>query len=194
MGSHFSPPYFCFPGTTGNLPGVSTLARLVNWIKIVLEMSSASIWSNVLHATGLSRRKHAGGHFHLSCRHPFPRIEAARDASTCSGDSWQRGNGQRVVAFTFFGDPKSVHHNTTYFEGIVANVAAISSFYNNDWSIRLYHDIAPDDPWLGDLCKIACSYDRLDLCQVNQLPLPILSNAVNIYPVLWTLLLRYILV
>merc|ERR1719500_889758 len=112
-------------------------------------------------------------------------IEADPDSSTCSGDSWQRGNGQRVVAFTFFGDPKSVRHNTTYFEGILANVAAISSFYDGDWSIRLYHDIAPDDPWSGELCKIACSYDRLDLCQVNQLSLPILSNAVNIYPALW---------
>ena len=58
----------------------------------------------------------------------------------------------------------------------------------------MYHDIAPDDPWSGELCKIACSYDKLDLCQVNQLSLPILSNAVNIYPALWTLLLRYILV
>ena len=157
-------------------------------------MSSDSTWSNVLLATGLSRRKLAGDHFFIHADILFPSIEADRDSSTCSGDSWQRGNGQRVVAFTFFGDPKSVRHNTTYFEGILANVAAISSFYDSDWSIRLYHDIAPDDPWSWELCKIACSYDRLDLCQVNQLSLPILSNAVNIYPALWTLLLRYILV
>ena len=143
----------------------------------------------------------------------FPRVNAAQDSSTCSDDSWHRGNGQRVVAFTFFGDPHLVRHNTTYFEGILANVDAISSFYNSNWSIRLYHDIAPDDPWSVELCKIACSHDQLDLCRVNKLSLPIVNElslpmfnnvnnlsvpifsnaAVDIFPMLWTLLLRCIL-
>ena len=75
MGFHFSPPYFCFPGTAGNFPRASTLARLVNWIKIVLEMSSDSIWSNVLHATGLSRRKHAGCSFFIHADILFPELK-----------------------------------------------------------------------------------------------------------------------
>ena len=94
-----------------------------------------------------------------------------------------------MIAFAFYGDPKLVLHNTTYFEGILANVAAISALYDRDWSIRLYHDIAPDNPWMAELCKIACVSDRLDLCNVNQLPLPLLSSAVNMFPMLWTLLL-----
>ena len=95
-----------------------------------------------------------------------------------------------MVAFAFYGDPKLVLHNTTYFEGIMANVAAISSFYKSDWSVRLYHDIADDDPWMVELCKTACTFDNLDLCPVHHLPLPLLSNAVNIFPMLWTLPLR----
>ena len=159
-------------------------------------MSSDSILSNVHHARELSRRKDAGDNsLLLNAKGLSPRTQAPRDSSTCSGDSWQRGNGQRVVAFAFYGNPKLVHHNTTYFEGILANVAAISSLYNNsNWSIRLYHDIRPDNPWFGKLCQIACSYDQLDLCHVNQLPLPILTNASNIFPMLWTLLLRCIMV
>ena len=184
-------PSLCHPGSTGNLPESFTTTQLLNWIKIVQEKSSDSIWSNVHHAIELSRRKHAGDHslFLLSY---FPRTEASRNSSTCSGDSWQRGNGQRVVAFAFYGNPKLVRHNTTYFEGILANVAAISSFYNSDWSIRLYHEIAQDNPWSEKLCEIACSYDRLDLCHVDHLPLPMLINATNIFPMLWTLLLRCI--
>ena len=159
-------------------------------------MSSDSILSNVHHARELSRRKDAGDNsLLLNAKGLSPRTQAPRDSSTCSGDSWQRGNGQRVVAFAFYGNPKLVRHNTTYFEGILANVAAISSLYNNsNWSIRLYHDISPDNPWFGKLCQIACSYDQLDLCHVNQLPLPILTNASNIFPMLWTLLLRCIMV
>ena len=89
MGSHFSPPYFCFPGTTGNLPGVSTLAPLVNWIQIVLEMSSDSTWSNVLHATGLSRRKLAGDHFFIHGDILFPaskQIETRRPVLAIPGN------------------------------------------------------------------------------------------------------------
>ena len=123
----------------------------------------------------------------------FYRQRVPQNSSTCSADSWHRGSGQRVVAFVFYGDPKLVLHNTTYFEGIVANVAAISSFYSSDWSIRLYHDIAPDNPWMVELCQIACTFDNLDLCRVNQLPLPFLNNALNIFPMLWTLLLRGLL-
>ena len=95
-----------------------------------------------------------------------------------------------MVAFAFYGDPKLVLHNTTYFDGIMANVAAISSFYNSDWSIRLYHDIAEDNPWMIELCKTACAFDNLDLCPVDHLPLPLLSNADQVFPMLWTLLLR----
>ena len=110
---------------------------------------------------------------------------APQSSSTCSGDSWQRGRVQRVIAFVFYGNPELIRHNTTYFEGIRANVAAISSLYQSNWSIRLYHDLGPENPWLTELCKIACKFDRLDLCRVNQLPHPLLSNATDMFPMLW---------
>ena len=89
MGCQVSPSSFCYTGTTGNLPGVSTLAPLVNWIQIVLEMSSDSTWSNVLHATGLSRRKLAGDHFFIHGDILFPaskQIETRRPVLATPGN------------------------------------------------------------------------------------------------------------
>ena len=114
------------------------------------------------------------------------RIPEPHDSSTCSADSWQRGIGQKVIAFAFYGDPKSaVHQRRGYFEGIRANLEAISSFYNSSWVVRLYHDIGSDDPLMADLCRLACSTDRLDLCSVNQLPHPTLAKAVHMFPMIW---------
>ena len=90
-----------------------------------------------------------------------------------------------MVAFTFYGNPELVHHNTSYFKGILANIEAISALYGSSWSMRLYHDIALDNPWMAELCKLACSYDLLDLCPVNKLPLPLLTNAGHMLPTLW---------
>ena len=114
------------------------------------------------------------------------RIPQSYEFSTCSGDSWQRGNGQRVIAFAFYGDPQSkTHQERGYFEGIIKNLEAISSFYNSSWSVRLYHDISPDHPLMVNLCNLACSTDRLDLCPVYQLPHHLLANAVNMFPMIW---------
>ena len=92
-----------------------------------------------------------------------------------------------MFSFAFFGDPNSsIHQKRGYFEGIRKNLEAISTFYNSSWSVRLYHDIGPDDPLMVDLCKLACSNNRLDLCPVDQLaPHHLLANAVNMFPMLW---------
>ena len=88
---------------------------------------------------------------------------------------------------SFYGEPNSTtHQKRGYFEGVRKNLEAISSFYNSSWSVRLYHDIGPDDPLMVDLCKLACSNNRLDLCPVDQLPPHhLLANAVNMFPMLW---------
>ena len=113
----------------------------------------------------------------------FPELQ---NSSTCSADSWQRGNGQRVFSFAFYGNPKSSKHQSRgYFEGIRANLDAISSFYNRDWSVRLYHNIGSKNPLMDDLCSLACANDRLDLCPVNQQPHPLLANAVHMFPMIW---------
>ena len=91
-----------------------------------------------------------------------------------------------MIAFAFYGDPKSsVHQRRGYFEGIRANLGAISSFYNSSWVVRLYHDIGSDDPMMADLCSLACSTDQLDLCSVPQLPHPLLAKAVHMFPMIW---------
>ena len=49
----------------------------------------------------------------------------------------------------------------------------------------MYHDISPDHPLMVDLCNLACSTDRLDLCPVNQLPHHLLANAAHMFPMIW---------
>ena len=36
-----------------------------------------------------------------------------------------------------------------------------------------------------DLCNLACSNDRLDLCHVDHLPHPLFANAVHMFPMIW---------
>ena len=91
-----------------------------------------------------------------------------------------------MFAFAFYGDPNStVHQKRGYFEGIRKNLDAISSFYNSSWSVRLYHDISPENPLMVDLCNLTCSNNRFDHCPVDQLPHPLLANAVHMFPMLW---------
>ena len=114
------------------------------------------------------------------------RIPEPLNSSSCSRDSWQRGLGQQVFSFAFYGDPNStIHQKRGYFQGIRKNLELISFFYNSSWSVRLYHDIGPDDPLMVDLCNLACSNNRLDLCPVDQLPHHLLANAVHMFPMLW---------
>ena len=68
-----------------------------------------------------------------------------------SSFEWWTGDQQWNI---IVGDPRLVRHNTTYFEGILANVAAISSLYDSTWSIRLYHDLDRDSLWMAKLCKM----------------------------------------
>ena len=91
-----------------------------------------------------------------------------------------------MFAFAFYGDPNStIHQKRGYFEGIRKNLEAISSFYDNSWSIRLYHDLRSNDPLMADLCNLTCFFNNLDLCPVDQLPHPLLADAVQMFPMLW---------
>ena len=90
------------------------------------------------------------------------------------------------MAFSFFGDPNSTKHQKRgYFDGIKKNLDAISSVYNNSWTVRLYHDISPNDFLMVDLCNLSCSNALLDLCPVHQLPHPLFANATHMFPMIW---------
>ena len=81
-----------------------------------------------------------------------------------------RGNGQKVISYSYYGDPCSkLHLEKDYFDGIKKNVEKIKKFYKG-WTMRIYHDFHPTHPHFQELCKISCSEPILDLCFVKNLP------------------------
>lgn len=107
--------------------------------------------------------------------------------TTCSRDAWHRGSQQRVLAFAFYtnGPKTSVNPTNKYFNGVVNNLKLMQELYSKDWVMRLYTDLAPTDPLMGELCTIACNDNRFDICPVSVLPLPMLANATKMFPMNW---------
>ena len=106
--------------------------------------------------------------------------------TTCSQEAFQRGSNQKVAAFTFFGDTASGHHKAKkYFEGIKENLHLVRSLYGADWVMRLYYDLDQSDELMGRLCELACNNSHLDLCYVRQLPGNPVTDASDIFPMLW---------
>ena len=100
------------------------------------------------------------------CRKVTPFAETPiQNRSTCSQYATDRGPGQKVISFSFYGKLKSA-----YFNGIAGNLALIPLFYP-DYIMRLYLDInalkTEDD--YKDLCKLYCSDPNLDLCDVGKI-------------------------
>lgn len=109
----------------------------------------------------------------------------AFNATTCSHDAFSRGPGQQVVSFSFYGD---IHTDVAvkkgYFEGIRGNLDLMAKFYPN-WIMRVYFDLAPDDPVLTDLCELACENEILDICHVAHLPGTPMVDAREVFAMNW---------
>ena len=97
-------------------------------------------------------------------------LETTVNSSTCSRHSVFRGRNQRVIGFSFYGNPNStLGKSRKYFEGIRDNLNLVPEFYPG-WTIRVYYDLHDDDPLMGDLCSLACKNPKIDLCYVRNLP------------------------
>ena len=48
--------------------------------------------------------------------------------------------------------------------------------------MRLYTDMSPTDPLMEDLCSIACSDDRFDICPVSFVGSPYMQQTILAYP------------
>jgi len=116
--------------------------------------------------------------------------------TTCSPEAYARGNGQKIIGFSYYGDFHSAGHKAKkYFEGIQNNVNLLPKFYPG-WIIRLYYDLDQDDPLRHQLCELSCQ-TNFDLCDIQKLPgrvpmgnvkythLNIELKAKNIFPRNW---------
>ena len=80
-----------------------------------------------------------------------------KSISTCSFHSFHRGAKQKVLAFSFYGNPNSVQVKARkYFEGIKANLKELPEKYP-DWVLRLYYDLPEEHYLTKELCDLACN-------------------------------------
>jgi len=124
------------------------------------------------------------------CHRSLPILEQGEPElgeTTCSRDSWKRGSHQKVLSFAFYvnGPKSAVGPRKKYFDGVVNNLHLMQKLYSENWVMRLYTDMSPTDPLMEDLCSIACSDDRFDICPVSVLPMPALANATKMFPMNW---------
>ena len=119
--------------------------------------------------------------------------------TTCGRDAFLRGHGQKVVAFSFYGNSSSPNHllrgffqgrylNVFFlksiwsrkwsiiFPGIQINAEVVRALYDSSWVMRLYYDIGRDDPLMQDLCQLACDNSNLDICYVREWSSQLLPN------------------
>jgi len=109
--------------------------------------------------------------------------------TSCGRDSFNRGNHQKVVAFSFYGNTKSEAHKAKqYFTGIQENLDLLSKIYDLSWTMRLYYDLDDGDPMEKSLCELACSRPQLDLCHVRRLPGNPVQDASSLFAMTWRFL------
>ena len=100
------------------------------------------------------------------CRKVTPLAETpVQNRSTCSQYATDRGPGQKVISYSFYGKLQSA-----YFNGIAENLALIQLLYP-DYIMRIYLDknaIQTEDEY-QDLCDLYCSEPNLDICDVGEI-------------------------
>ena len=109
----------------------------------------------------------------------------AYENTTCSRDAYARGQGQKVVGFSFYANVNSKKSKVRgYFQGIRANLELMKRFYPG-WQMRVYFDLDEGNPLKNDLCKMACKYSILDLCHAGKLPGSPIKDARKVFAMIW---------
>ena len=109
------------------------------------------------------------------------------NSTTCGWSAYQRGNHQKIVGFSFYGNSNSsVRSAKQYFVGIEENLEKMTELYGEDWVMRLYYDLEPSDQQLmGQLCDLACTNNNIDLCNIRKLPGTPVKDAAKIFAMNW---------
>ena len=101
--------------------------------------------------------------------------------SNCDDFATFRGKGQKVVAYSYFGNssrPRIVSH---YLDQIAQRAKEVAKFYP-DWVMRIYYRLdANDEMGKEKLCQFWCQNSHLDLCDVENLP--IIGNLSRTQPI-----------
>ena len=64
-------------------------------------------------------------------------IQIPYEQTTCSKRAYDRGLGQKVIGFSYYGDSRSAHHQSKkYFQGIKNNLELLLKYYPDNWIIR----------------------------------------------------------
>ena len=101
--------------------------------------------------------------------------------SICDNFATLRGNGQSVVAYSFYGNSSNPRVSSHYLNQITQRAKEIENYYP-DWTMRIYYHIENKDDVTEDiLCQNWCQNKHLDLCDVTQLP--IIGDLRNIQPI-----------
>ena len=107
-------------------------------------------------------------------------ISVPKTVSVCDNYATLRPNGQKVVAYSYFGQSSQIRVFTHYLSQIAERSEEIRKFYPN-WIMRIYFHLNDDDILAQDkLCEFWCRNDHIDLCNVEALP--ILGNFTNLQP------------
>ena len=51
--------------------------------------------------------------------------------------------------------------------------------------MRVYHDLKANDPLMKDLCKLICTYDNFDLCDITQVSTFPKKDVSKLFPMIW---------
>ena len=105
----------------------------------------------------------------------------------CSEHSAQRGANQKVISYTYYINTQSQKRadKMKYFEGI-SKILEILPLTYNGWTMRLYHDLNPNDEQHEKLCQIACANSNIDLCNAKNIPA--LGDVSSMFPKNWRFL------
>ena len=110
----------------------------------------------------------------------FAKNDAPKEA-ICDAYTNSRQNGQKIVAYSYYGNSSNGRVSSHYLNQIAQRAHEIKHHYPN-WIMRIYYHIEDDDVQSAKvLCENWCQNPHLDLCDVTQLP--VLGDLKKLQPI-----------
>ncbi len=113
---------------------------------------------------------------HCAVNLPRPLSDIPSDSDlACSRFAGLRGSHQKIVSFSYYSGKyedwqSSDYIHRDYFSGLERNLEAIKDLYGPSWTLRLYHEMPRESLTWRNLCKLVCTHNNLDVCDVHRIP------------------------